>query len=506
MASTDKPDNTKPRHLTGRPSARHSASAVLLASSLLYVPSSSAALHIGRFAELFGAFALPALSGTLVAALAALVFASPRHKRDGIEAPSRPTARLSLRLLGAAAFVGGLMGILACALAPSASTAALTACSLAYGAGCTAAFIAWGEMYASLLPKQALTNIIASCVLLVPLLWALFSLEDIPATVLLVTCSFAAALIPLVPPRRSAQTVVNHKVRAATPDIPVADGDANLDRRPHVLVKYLQVLGRPALCAAVFGFTSYALDAPVWHSVEHAPELLGLLLAAFCLTPLLVSRFDHPVFPYAYQVVLPALSLLLLMARLLSSEGWVPSVAFGTLYSCIVGVTFMLVFAASSAMGAAGDLPMETTVSLGIVCYALPCLLGRALLTLTGSVDFFTLPSLLLWIACFGYLAFSPAIQAWMHANRDADDGSGPMGDDIARRVDELAETYRLSPRERDVLYFLAHGCSSAYISQTLFISDSTVRTHTRNIHRKLGISSKDELFELITRQKEMGV
>ena len=37
-----------------------------------------------------------------------------------------------------------------------------------------------------------------------------------------------------------------------------------------------------------------------------------------------------------------------------------------------------------------------------------------------------------------------------------------------------------------------------AYISKTLFISDNTARTHMRNIYRKLGIGSREELLSLV--------
>jgi DNA-binding NarL/FixJ family response regulator len=44
-----------------------------------------------------------------------------------------------------------------------------------------------------------------------------------------------------------------------------------------------------------------------------------------------------------------------------------------------------------------------------------------------------------------------------------------------------------LSPRERDVLGLLAHGATQPQIASLLFISPHTVRTHVRNLMRKLG-------------------
>jgi DNA-binding NarL/FixJ family response regulator len=54
-----------------------------------------------------------------------------------------------------------------------------------------------------------------------------------------------------------------------------------------------------------------------------------------------------------------------------------------------------------------------------------------------------------------------------------------------------------LTPREADVLELLQDGATNAQIAHTLSIGVETVRTHARNIYRKLGISSRRELARL---------
>ena len=51
-----------------------------------------------------------------------------------------------------------------------------------------------------------------------------------------------------------------------------------------------------------------------------------------------------------------------------------------------------------------------------------------------------------------------------------------------------------LTPREADVLELLQAGSANAEIATTLHVSVETVRTHARNIYRKLGVSSRREL------------
>jgi DNA-binding NarL/FixJ family response regulator len=54
-----------------------------------------------------------------------------------------------------------------------------------------------------------------------------------------------------------------------------------------------------------------------------------------------------------------------------------------------------------------------------------------------------------------------------------------------------------LTPREADVLELLQEGATNAQIAQTLSIGIETVRTHARNIYRKLGIASRRDLARL---------
>jgi NarL family two-component system response regulator LiaR len=54
-----------------------------------------------------------------------------------------------------------------------------------------------------------------------------------------------------------------------------------------------------------------------------------------------------------------------------------------------------------------------------------------------------------------------------------------------------------LTPREADVLELLQQGAANAQIAHSLSIGIETVRTHARNIYRKLGISSRRELARL---------
>ena len=67
----------------------------------------------------------------------------------------------------------------------------------------------------------------------------------------------------------------------------------------------------------------------------------------------------------------------------------------------------------------------------------------------------------------------------------------------VAARLDGLrraAQDDGLSPRETDVLRLIALGLTSAEMSALLHLSQRTVESHRRRIHRKLGLGKRSEL------------
>ena len=65
---------------------------------------------------------------------------------------------------------------------------------------------------------------------------------------------------------------------------------------------------------------------------------------------------------------------------------------------------------------------------------------------------------------------------------------------------DQIADYYGLTRREAEVLPYLARGRSAKVIAEALFVSESTVRTHTRRILEKTALHSKQDLIDLIER------
>lgn len=88
---------------------------------------------------------------------------------------------------------------------------------------------------------------------------------------------------------------------------------------------------------------------------------------------------------------------------------------------------------------------------------------------------------------------------------RTGSTGTGPPADPDHRTADAghgACGPELLTPREADVLSHLQQGESNSEIAHALHVGIETVRTHRRNIYRKLGVSTRRELASLSTRRR----
>ena len=78
------------------------------------------------------------------------------------------------------------------------------------------------------------------------------------------------------------------------------------------------------------------------------------------------------------------------------------------------------------------------------------------------------------------------------------DGGNRSYTDRVSKQVQMLKEDYALSAREAEVAEMVARGDTVARIAEQLFVSENTVRTHTKRIYVKLDIHKKQELIDLV--------
>lgn len=78
-----------------------------------------------------------------------------------------------------------------------------------------------------------------------------------------------------------------------------------------------------------------------------------------------------------------------------------------------------------------------------------------------------------------------------------ADRAPGDRGE-VAGRIEALGERCGLTPREREVAAYVFRGYSAKRIAEIDCVSLNTVQTHTRNVYRKLGVHSRQDLIDLV--------
>lgn len=67
-----------------------------------------------------------------------------------------------------------------------------------------------------------------------------------------------------------------------------------------------------------------------------------------------------------------------------------------------------------------------------------------------------------------------------------------------SRTCDEIAERYKLSPRQKEIFLLLARGRNVQFIRDELVLSTPTVKSHIYNIYQKMGVHSHQELIDLV--------
>lgn len=62
---------------------------------------------------------------------------------------------------------------------------------------------------------------------------------------------------------------------------------------------------------------------------------------------------------------------------------------------------------------------------------------------------------------------------------------------ELEDRISDICVQYKLTPRERELMELIYAGLSNKEIAETLFLSESTVKTHIYNIFRKLEVRNR---------------
>lgn len=111
-----------------------------------------------------------------------------------------------------------------------------------------------------------------------------------------------------------------------------------------------------------------------------------------------------------------------------------------------------------------------------------------------------------------GYLLKNNSLGALLSCIRDVKSGGAPMSPSIARRVltsslvhkNDNTAKQMLSDRELSVLHLLSKGLSYKMVSEELYLSIDTVRSHIKRIYEKLHVHSVTEAVHRVFIDKNL--
>ena len=247
------------------------------------------------------------------------------------------------------------------------------------------------------------------------------------------------------------------------------------------------------LCLACSAMVEVSVDGQMVRG-----EYVGLVVAGSLAVGLCCLKVSTPFVLLVDKIVVPALVAFAILLTVLPDTGLGVSAGASLVF---VPLMFMAIYAVASTVSIRGySRPFVAGTVLAACCLAM--LVGSAIKWQTTAEDgngpvmhalIFVYYAII--VVDLGYASWRTLVS---RPDADAEGGASVPRDAYGRRVDELAAAHDLTPREAQVLLHLAGGHSSKYIAKTLFISDNTVRTHTRNIYRKLGVGSREELLVLV--------
>ena len=376
-------------------------------------------------------------------------------------------------------------------------------------AGCVLTCLAWGRLFGSFDARTSLWLVSLAACLQAALCFALMHVQGMVYTLLFCLVS-AIAVAPVV-----ASAVAPGNAGVAPSEAP--PGGLARSATPAVNAErvrsFASVVGPALLGLLASAFVQGSMRGLV---VDHYHlQLAAALAAALVLGSFALARTRLTFVQVAYRNLIPLLAVTLLAVMNIGGVLQLDrSLAYFMLHLLYV-LAALLTLVTLSATAHAAEFESDLIFSVAIGLYSLLSIVGlqvggaasddvvMALVVVVTTVYAFAmvLPGMLV------SHADSKEVDAGMPLSQEAvsekpatlarDESAATWEQNLERRCEMLARQHALTAREAEILKILAQGHGSAYIAETLFISQNTVRSHVHNLYGKLGVSSREELMRL---------
>ena len=259
-------------------------------------------------------------------------------------------------------------------------------------------------------------------------------------------------------------------------------------------------------CTFIMSVFSYSVPGGI------TGEFSGSIIASVLAIALCVFHFKTSLVVLINKLVLPTIVIICILLRTFPIENSPFLLGISSIHTPLIFLT-LFAFSILVAVVATGEFPLPfifgATFSAGNLVALAGALLVQLFLPYTDQFG----P--LLWILrglFFSIIIFQLAYSSWRQFSSSKD--SDELPDDVieidsqlgnaywSKRIEVVAKEKGLTSRECELLEYLQRGYSLKFIANTLFISINTVRTHIRNIYRKLGVTSRVELLVMLNEIK----
>lgn len=148
-------------------------------------------------------------------------------------------------------------------------------------------------------------------------------------------------------------------------------------------------------------------------------------------------------------------------------------------------------------------LPAPWVFGIGWACYTAPFAIGSIAASSypAGAIDAPVIVALMFVLILLSTFCLELRDQdtKWIFAELRGEPVSEPVDHrSIDERCEAVGKEHGLTPRELEIMQLLCRGRTKAYIAETLYLTENTVKGHTKHIYSKLDVHSKQELMDLV--------
>ncbi len=359
-------------------------------------------------------------------------------------------------------------------------------------------FLGWFRVFSDAGTRTALVEVALSWALAALICIVLCFLPAIASTVLLLGATVASGLLL----RRSAMN------RPSRP----------LPARAHRLHKRTRkMFGRGLFATLSFGVVAGFSDVISGFRYVAIPEsygvflLMGAAIAASMALAIALWSAGHNAIIYTYRLTFMLVALGCMSTPFMQQTGNLSNIIIFGGYVCFSIVLMSICIDISNYF----DVPATKAFGYAFCAMYAGEVLGSGaghLLTMFApnqnvfSIVSFLLTGAVLFANLFMFTEkdlIETSIGEMTDNDTCAESASTPFDDNSEAAARAIAQRYKLTARESEVLPLIIKGRTIARIQEELFISQGTVSTHTRHIYQKVGVKNRQELLDLIDEMKD---